>query len=316
MAIGVFGEIVKGKLTKTTLEALTKATSLKKQMNIPIELVLIGEELQSIDYEGCGSDVVILYEKSGLNDYTTEEYLEILFVYYEKYKPEIIIFTGGIRGIELAPRLAYKVNSKAIVDCTDILYDNISKQICITKPIYGSNVYGEFIAEYPVVVALRPHQCSVNIEKKIDALVICENIEEIIETDWIIEKNTIENISDELEAAKIIVVCGRGMGGKEGIQKAEVLANKLGGVVAGTKKAIDNGWLPIDKMIGQTGKIVSPDLCIVIGASGATPFINGIQTSKKIIAINKDKDARIFEYADIGIVDDYDEIISQIVERL
>ncbi|MCM1988327.1 electron transfer flavoprotein subunit alpha/FixB family protein [Oceanirhabdus seepicola] len=318
MAIGVFGEIVKGKLTKITLEALTKAMCLKQQMNIPIELILIGEEeeFSSIDYENCGSDSVILYKKSPTKDYITEECLATLVTYYEKYKPEIMIFTGGIRGIELAPRLAYRVNSKAMVDCTDIMYYKKSDEICITKPIYGSNVYGEFIAEYPLIIALRPHQYSIKIEKKTDISVINESVQELIETDWIMHKKLVQTTANELEDAKILVVCGRGVGGKQGIKKAEVIASELGGVIGGTKKVIDNGWLPIDKMIGQTGKIVSPELCIVIGASGATPFINGIQTSKKIIAINKDEDARVFEYADIGIIEDYNPILSLIEEIL
>ncbi len=318
MAISVFGEIVKGRLTKTTLEALTKAISLKQQMNMPIELILIGEaeEFESIDYENCGSDSVILYKISRTMGYITEHCLAILFSYYEKYKPEIMIFTGGIRGIELAPRLAYRVNANAMVDCTNIMYDKASEEICITKPIYGSNVYGEFIAECPLIIALRTHQCSIKIEKKTDVSVIYESVKELIEADWIIEKNLIETTLNELEDAKILFVCGRGVGGKEGIKKVEVVANKLGGVIGGTKKVIDNGWLPIDKMIGQTGKIVSPEICIVIGASGATPFINGIQTSKKIIAINKDKDARVFEYADFGIIDDYNPILSWIEEIL
>jgi len=312
------GEIVKGQLTKTTLEALTKAICLKQHMNIPIELILIGEaeEFQSIDYENCGSDSVILYEKIRANNYITEASLAILFNYYEKYKPEIMIFTGGIRGIELAPRLAYRVNAKAMVDCTDIMYDKTSEEICITKPIYGSNVYGEFIGACPIIIALRPHQCSIKIEKKTAVSVIYESVQELIETDWIMHKRLMQTTVNELEDAKILVVCGRGVGGKEGIKKVEVIANELGGVIGGTKKVIDNGWLPINKMIGQTGKIVSPELCIVVGASGATPFINGIQTSKKIIAINKDKDARVFEYADFGIIDDYDSILSQVEEIL
>jgi len=314
MAIGVLGEIVKGKLTKTTLEALTKAICLKQQLNIPIELILIGEseEFQSIDYENCGSDSVILYKKSWTKNYIAEESLVILAAYYEKYKPDIMFFTGGISGIELAPRLAYRVNAKAMLDCTDVMYDKAAEEICIIKPIYGSNVYGEFTAEYPLIIALRPHQCSIKIEKKTNVSVIYENVQESIETDWIRDKNLIETNTNELEDAKILIVCGRGVEGKEGIKKVEVIANDFGGVIGGTKKVIDNGWLPIDKMIGQTGKIVSPEICIVIGASGATPFINGIQTSKKIIAINKDKDARVFEYADFGIIDDYNPILSLI----
>ncbi len=282
-------------------------------MAIPIELILIGdaEEIQCIDYENCGSDSVIVYKKNWIKELTIEDCLAILVGYYDKYKPEIIIFTGGISGIELAPRLAYRVKAKALIDCTDLMYDKTSKELCITKPIYESNVYGEFIAEYPLVIALRPHQCSIKIEKKTDVSVIYERVEPLDKTNWIVENKVVEATVNALEDAKILVVCGRGIGGKEGIKKAKVLANVLGGVIGGTKKVIDNGWLPIDSMIGQTGKIVSPELCIVIGASGATPFVNGIIASKKIIAINKDKDARIFEYADVGIIDDYDAILSE-----
>ena len=316
MTITVVGEVVKEQLTKKTEEAISKAVKLKSKTNHMIQLLLIGERgcLEKVPFNACGCDRVVVYDIGKVKQYNAEDYIKVMEKYYDKYKPDIILFTVGTKGLEVAPRLAYRIKGSCMLDCIDINYD---ENFYITKPIYGGNVYAEFTCKQkPLIISLRAGQEVKSYMKNNTLKVIYEAYECKNEYDYIKNRKITLNKTDNLEKAKTVIVCGRGIEGKDGINIAKELASKIDGVVAGTKKTIDNGWISVESMIGQTGNIISPDMCIVIGASGATPFVNGIQNSKQIIAINKDKNARVFDFADFGIVEDYKKIIPKLIEKI
>lgn len=316
MTITVVGEVVKEQLTNKTKEAISKAVKLKSKTKHMIQLLLIGERrcLEKVPFNACGCDSVVVYDIGKVKQYNAEDYIKVMIKHYDKYKPDIILFTAGTKGLEVAPRLAYRIKGSSMLDCIDI---NYGEYFYITKPIYGGNVYAEFTCKQkPLIISLRAGQEVKSYIKNNTLEVIYEAYECKNEYDYIKNRKITLNKTDNLEKAKMVIVCGRGIEGKDGINIAKELASKIDGVVAGTKKTIDNGWIQVESMIGQTGNIISPDMCIVIGVSGATPFVNGIQNSKQIIAINKDKNARIFDFADFGIVEDYKKIIPKLTEKI
>lgn len=316
MTITVVGEVVKEQLTNKTKEAMAKAVKLNGKTKNMIELLLIGEKsyLEKVPFDNCGCDRFVLYDIGKVKQYNAEDYIKVMEKYYDKYKPDSILFTSGPKGLEVAPRFSYRIKGSCMLDCVDINYD---EYFYITKPIYGGNVYAEFKCKHkPLIISLRAGQEVKSYMENNKLEVIYEDYECNNDYSYIKNRKIILNEADNLEKAKTVIVCGRGVEGKEGINIAKELAIKIDAVVAGTKKTIDNGWISVESMIGQTGNIISPDMCIVIGASGATPFVNGIQNSKQIIAINKDKNARIFDFANFGIVEDYKKIIPKLIEEI
>ena len=316
MTITVVGEVIKEQLTNKTKEAIAKAVKLKDKTKNRIELLLIGQKsyLEIVLFNNCGCDKVVLYDIGNVKQYNAEDYIKVMGKYYDKYKPDIILFTAGTKGLEVAPRFSYRIKGSCMLDCIDVNYDG---RFYITKPIYGGNVYAEFkCKQKPLVISLRSGQEVKSYVENNNLEVIYEEYECNNDYSYIKNRKITLNKMDNLEKAKMVIVCGRGIEGKDGLKITNELASKIDGVVAGTKKTIDNGWIPVESMIGQTGNIISPDMCIVIGASGATPFVNGIQNSKQIIAINKDKNARIFDFADYGIVEDYKKIIPKLIEKI
>ena len=318
MIISVIADIINGKISKTTFEAITAANDLKKKNCMEVQLVVIHQEPSScMELIGIKVDSVVFYKTPKSEEYRAENYLDILRDYYNEYAPKIIIFTGGIRGLEMAPRLAYRIESTAIIDCLKINWEKDNKKLCVTKSIYGGNVNAEFYFEsFPCVIGLRAHEYGVSPRDKSSQFKLIEHNIEISETTWIVEKEIMETTGEKLEDAKIVLILGRGVDGKANAEELESMANKLGIVVGGTKKVIDNGWLPLHKLVGQTGNIISPEVCIIVGASGAAPLVNGINSAKCIIAIDKDKDARIFEHAHIGMVEKYQDILPLLEEKV
>ncbi len=264
------------------------------------------------ELEECNIDIIIVKpnkskEKVGIGYNKVEQYLKVIEQYIDNNKPEILIVATKENKDLIIPKLCYKYKMDGYLDCVGISIDFEHKDSMLTKPVYGGNINCSIKVELPVIIGFRSNlktiKSNIDYSKKISVKYI--ELENSIEKKVIIS-NYIEIVEQEsITKADIVIVCGYGVGCKENVQQIEKYAKSIGAVVGGTKKVIDFNWLPLHKLIGQTGKVVSPKVCLCIGVSGATPFINGILSSEKIIAINKDSGARIFNYADIGIIEDY-----------
>lgn len=318
MTIGVVGEMRDGKLTRETAEAICRAIQLKKQCKQPVELVLmeLRKDLDSPWIDHWGADRVVAYEFDRSDRWDGESKLATLEAYVRETKPLALLFPGSIQGQELAPRLATRTDASTLVDCIAAAVDLKSKEFLVTKPIYGGNAYGEYRASIPCYLSFRARQ--IKLEKKEERAIPVEwrTVEKALGRASVVSRRLLSAAKYDLEEKKILFVCGRGLQSQDNIKRVEAIASRVGAGLAGTKKAIENGWLPLETMVGQTGKILAPELCIVLGASGATPFVHGVKGAKRIMAVNKDEEARIFEVSDLGSADDCETIIEAMERKV
>jgi len=249
--------------------------------------------------------------------YTSDAYIAALQYLIKLHSPALILIPSTCNGRDLASKLAGRLKTAYISDVSQIEFaDN---EIIFHRPIYGGRLLSEVTCrgEKPWIITLRPRafekagavKKGARIENHIASL-SHDNIRTIVKG----IKKTQKGLG--LTEADIIVSGGRGMKGTENFKMLEELAGILGGVVGASGAAVDAGWMPHSAQVGQTGKVVSPKLYIACGISGAPQHLAGMSTSKCIVAINKDPEAPIFQWADYGIVGDLFEIVPMLIEAL
>ena len=239
------------------------------------------------------------------------DHYSVIENYLTKNESDLIIVCLDDDNESLVPLLGDKLQAPSYIDITTLELNKTNNTLEIIKPEYGGNVNAHYILDTQSVISFRHHPAQSLLDNDSVAKDVKTVITACTENKQILSVTSRELANSGIADAKVIIVCGFGVGSKENIKKILQYGNKIGAIVCGTKKIIDSGWLPLNLLIGQTGHIISPDICITIGVSGAAPLLNGILGSKIIIAINKDKDARIFNYADYGIVKDYNEILKE-----
>ena len=297
-------------LSKETLEALTTALRIKKIINAHVSLWLIGSVVAAAASEAgrLNLDYVMCAEHQELKDYIAETYLEALTTLNKSFPADLILFPGDIAGSELAVRLACRMRGQSLTDCTALECGGGS--IIAEKPAYSGNLSAKYrLKGKPWYLALRPNPSN-RILTEINTPYALKPAHrnfliDIKHPEFIRSLEIATRFHDDLTDAKTVVIIGAGAGSREGVGKIEQFAKKIGATVGGTRPVVQNAWLPLDLLVGQSGKIIAPNLCIVIGASGATPFLTGIVDAKRIIAINSDANAPIFQACDLGIVGDF-----------
>jgi len=309
-------------IKKVTLELLGEANKLAKARNTHTAVVLLGwgvEQFANLLFRH-GADKVYLMDDRRLERFSLDYYSPLLVRTIQRYRPEILLFGATVNGRVLAPSVAVKLGTGLTADCTElsITPEGHLKQ---TRPAFGGNIMASILcaSTRPQMATVRP-----NVMDK-------EEMEdwsrgEIIRLEWDLSefKNRVEQIDFieaegekiDLENAEIIVSGGFGIGSAEKFYLIEEFAEVLGAAVGCSRKVVDSGWKPHDRQVGQTGKTVKPRLYIACGISGAIQHQMGMKKSDKIIAINSDPKAPIFNIADYGIVGDLFEVIPVLKERL
>jgi electron transfer flavoprotein alpha subunit len=241
-------------------------------------------------------------------------------------KPEIVLFGASAIGRDMAPRVSARVHTGLTADCTSLDTaqddeDPNKMNLMMTRPAFGGNIMAtiacpnfrpQMATVRPgVMKAIKPSKDNpVNAEEvKMNIPASCKNVE-ILDVIKLVQHRM------NIEEAKVLVSGGRGMNGPENYPMLEELADLLGGTISASRAAVDAGWVPKDRQVGQTGKTVRPDLYIACGISGAIQHLAGMEESEYIIAINKDESAPIFEVADVGIVGDIFKIVPMLIEQL
>lgn len=263
-------------------------------------------------------DVVVIQSlKSLMSYYQAGQQLEIINNSIDNYKPDLLIIATNENRELLVPIVGERYDMNTFIQCTDILFDSRYKKTTICKPMYGGNVNGYIELDRSSVVGFRHNIKTVKQDVTKLTNISIHHVQpdsnqlQCVNSNFGIVDGYFEWVEQEsMTDAELVIVCGYGVESSEQVKRIEKYAKRIGAVVGGTKKVIDYGWLPIHKLVGQTGMSVSPKLCLCIGVSGATPFVNGILDSEKIVAINNDSNARIFQYADVGIVEDYKSILN------
>lgn len=311
------------KLRKVSLELLSEARKLANRLNQGVVAVCMFDIepenlLENLKYVGCDEVIRVKHEKLGR--YDTETYTSIISGLISRYKPSVVLFPATEDGRDLAPRVSARLKVGLTADCTALDIDEKNNLIQI-RPTYGGNIMASIITpDYrPQMASIRPNVFMVDhVEESksikvtdID-LAINENAGRIEFLDFI-EKETV--FKDVLEA-EIVICGGYGMGCAENFKLLHDLAVKTGAAVGASRKAVDEGWVPFEIQIGQTGKTVAPDLYIACGISGALQHSIGIKNAKKIIAINNDPTAPIFSMSDIAIVGDVKQVLMKLNEMV
>ncbi len=304
-----------GKLKRSGFEAASTALSLAKDLNSSVEAVVVGDAISNInEISKYGIQKVTHLKNSDLANYSSSGYTDSV-VNFIKNDFDIIILSNTALGKDLAPRLSVRLNAACIVDCIKL---NISgNEMTFTRPIYaGKALVDVKLLSDKKVITLRPNVFKAQIvEGAAPAEIVVKEIADVNLKSRVTSFIKSEGKLDVAEA-DIIVSGGRGMKGPENFHLIEELADALGAAVGASRAVVDAGWRPHNEQVGQTGKTVSPSLYVACGISGAIQHLAGMSSSKYIVAINKDKDAPIFNVADYGITGDLFEILPALTAEI
>lgn len=321
--VSVFIEQRDSEIQKVSLELLGEGRRLADKLDTKLTAILLGNCVENWAQELIyyGADEVIIAEDEMLDKYITEPYTKVFTNIITEIKPEIILMGATAIGRDLAPRVSARVYTGLTADCTSLEIDEETKNLLMTRPAFGGNIMATIICpeHRPQMSTVRPGVMIVgerNETRKGSIIKLSSNLTkedmnvEILE----VVKETKKKV--KIEDANVLVSGGRGLGKKESFEKLEELAKELSGIVAGSRAAVDAGWLDREFQVGQTGKTVRPGLYIACGISGAIQHVAGMEESEFIVAINKNATAPIFEFADLGIVGDVNKIIPALIEEL
>lgn len=311
----VLGEVRDGSLRNVSFEAIG-AAKLAADGGEVIG-VLIGENVQSLGSQliEYGADRVVVVEDAKLAQYTTDGFAQALLAVIEAEKPEGIIIGHTSQGKDLSPRIAGKLQSGLISDVTSL--EEVGGNVVFTRPIYSGKAFEKKIITDGIIFAtIRPNNIA-PLEKDESRTGDVASLSVDIKDLRTIIKDVVRKATEgvDLSEAKVIVSGGRGVKSEEGFEPLKELANVLGGAVGASRGACDAEYCDYSLQIGQTGKVVTPDLYIACGISGAIQHLAGMSNSKVIVAINKDPEANIFNVADYGIVGDLFEVVPLLTEE-
>ena len=313
MAKGVWivAEQREGALRKVSFELASTARKLADQLGEEVGAVLLGSGVEAMAAElgKYGVDKVFVADNPALEPYTTDAHAAAVAKAVKDNDPSILLLGASTQGKDLSARLVGKLATGMATDCTDVKIAD-GKLLAI-RPMYAGKCFGEVVVTgTPQMASLRPNVFTIVENAKAGAVVkfdpaldAAQLKTKVLE----VQKEAAGKI--DVSEANIIVSGGRGMKGPEGYAILEELAKLLSAAVGASRAAVDAGWRPQSDQVGQTGKVVSPNLYIACGISGAIQHLAGMSSSKYIVAINKDAEAPIFQRADYGIVDDLFKIV-------
>ncbi len=313
----VIGESRDGVLRNVTFEAIAAAKKISSDTEV-VGVLLGSENLadqaQEMIYYGANRVITVIHEK--LASYTSEGYGQAVLSVIEDESPYGIVMGHTAIGKDLTPKIASKLEIGLISDAIEINLDG--DQVVFTRPIYSGKAFEKKVITDGIVFAtIRPNNIPSLDRDESRSGEIQEKSVDIADLRTVI-KEVLRKATDgvDLSEAKVVVAGGRGVKSADGFKPLYELAEVLGGAVGASRGACDADYCDYSLQIGQTGKVVTPDLYIAVGISGAIQHLAGMSNSKVIVAINKDPEANIFNVADYGIVGDLFEVIPMLIEEV
>ena len=312
--IWVYAEVVEERLTSTTLEMLSKAAGVGTA-----EALLLGpvpdDAVQTLANHGACK----IYRSADLvfRDYLTLPAVETISGLIEKHRPSVMLFGSSYAGRDLAAGLSARLNCGAIADVGDFVLKDGSVEATI--PALGGSYQNtstlvspgtKILLVRPKSFEAKPRPQSVTVEE-----VAAPSSAETRKV-RVTERVTVKQEGPQLEGANVVIAGGRGLKSAEHFEMLRQLAELLGGAIGATRAVVDAGWVPYSLQVGQTGKTVKPNLYIACGISGAVQHLAGMKSSKTIVAINKDPEAPIFQFSDLGVVGDVFKVVPQLIEEI
>ncbi|MDT3492878.1 electron transfer flavoprotein subunit alpha [Bacillus toyonensis] len=311
----VMGEVRDGSLRNVSFEAVAAAKTIAEGGEVVG--LLVGDSVASVANEliHYGADRVVTVENDKLKSYTSDGYAQAFLAVYAEEKPEGIVFGHTALGKDLSPKLAAKLEAGLISDVTALEVEG--GNVIFTRPIYSGKAFEKKIVTDGILFAtVRPNNIA-TLEKDEsrtgDVSSITVDVKDLRTIIQDVVRKTAEGV--DLSEAKVIIAGGRGVKSEDGFKPLKELADVLGGAVGASRGACDAEYCDYSLQIGQTGKVVTPDLYIACGISGAIQHLAGMSNSKIIVAINKDPEASIFKVADYGIVGDLFEVLPLLTEE-
>lgn len=318
----VYAEVLEGKLSAIATELLGCGRKLATDLGQELSAVLVGSNVNSFAQEAIafGADKVYVVDDPLLADYRTDAYVSVMEKVVKQVTPQIILMGQTSVGRDLAPRLAFRLNTAATLDCVALEIDSGSKRLLQTKPVYGGNAQAVFTCDSdPQIVTVRAKAMTAltrDDARKGEVITITAGLDASAIRTRVLEKIKEQVEGIKLEDARIVISGGRGIGGAEGFKQLTELAQLLKGAVGASRPACDSGWIPDTAQVGLTGKLVAPDLYIAVAISGASQHMAGCSGAKTIIAFNKDPEANIFKMAHYGVVGDWKVIFPAFTKKV
>lgn len=318
--VWVFAEQLEGKLSSVTLELIGAARKLALKLEVKVCTVLLGDKVEAIIPEifAHGADTVYVIDDPVFHFYRAETYSRAFCYLINKYKPEILLMGATTTGRDLAGAVATAMKTGLTADCTGLDIDLEKRILLASRPAFGGNIMATIVCEKhrPQMATVRPRVMMMpepEVNKTGSIVREIFKIEEKSLKTWVLEviKEQAENA--KLEDAKIIVCGGRGVQNQEGFKLLDELAKVVGGVVAGSRGAVEKGLVDHKRQVGQTGQTVSPKLYFAIGISGAIQHTVGIQGAETIVSINTDSECEMMKLATYGIQGDVFEVLPKLI---
>jgi electron transfer flavoprotein alpha subunit len=335
--IWALAELSGGKLSNVSLQLASKSAELARTLGVSSAAVALGSNTQAAaqDLGSCGIGTVYVSESSIYDEYLSQPHVETLAALVEQHQPRLVLFGATNYGRDVAARLAARLGLGIVYNVSEVAVEG--GNVVMAVPAFGGAqaVKEGFKGQGTFLLGARQNAFptqrgggspTVQQVPAPSAPVKGARVSGPFGTEGGAEAGHLGKAPDghdiwmpaasraKLEEAQIIVSGGRGLGGPEGFRQIEALAEALGASVGASRAAVDAGWIPYQHQVGQTGKTVKPTVYIACGISGAVQHKAGMGTATLIVAINKDKDAPIFGFCDLGVVGDLNVIVPQLTE--
>jgi len=321
--VWVYSEFRRGSLAPVSLELLGAGRKLADSRKVPLSAVLIGSETADAADRliGHGADIVYRVDDPALAHFTDEAYGAILTALIREHKPEIVLAGATAIGRSFIPGVANILGAGLTADCTQLAIREEDGALLQTRPAFGGNIMATIVCpdSRPQMSTVRPKVMAAldfDGNRQGQVIEVRPTSAQLTTRVRVLESLVAEQDDVNIQEADILVAGGRGLDSAQGFALMRQLAASLNGAVAATRAAVDAGWIGYPHQVGQTGKTVAPKLYIACGISGAVQHVAGMQSSETIVAINRDKDAPIFDVADFGLVGDLFEIVPKLLSRI
>ena len=318
----IFAESLGDSVNEVSLQLITPARKIAEKLGVKTTIVLFGPQSATTVSEPFhyGADKVIVVEHPMLATYYPDVYGSVLVQVVRRERPELLLIAGTLRGRELAPYVANVLGTGITADCTGFEVDEATRDVLQIRPPFGATMLAHIKTpkHRPQMATVRPNifQLPPCDRSKKGEVVIEEGIEVPRSSMELLSSQETKKDEVAIEKAHVLVSGGKGVGSREGFKLLESLASELDGVIAGSRKAVDAGWIAHERQVGQTGKAVKPTLYLAVGISGSAQHVFGIREAKVVAAINMDPDAPMFESADYGVIGDFREVVPAMLDQM